>query len=388
MNVYIVAASDAEADPERRKRWGDYWFKESLGQAIKALGHSITENALEAEVVINCHGAAVQHLPEWTYNILWVIGHPDAVTPQGCWEYDAVFAESYKFAEHLRGQGIDAKHLPGASDMVPMDVEQTFDAIFVGNWRPGRTLDVPEDMELNVWGEGWREHLKRPNSTYGEYYPHDHLNELYAKARVLPNDTHADMQKWGMNNPRHYDILAVRGEQVPTFAECAAVLMDAVPTERVMLDLGCGEKPRPGMIGVDKRGGARVAEEDLESGLPFFVRPKRSHVIVADNLLEHIKNLIPLLNDCHQALLPNGRMHIRVPNAERGATVAWADPTHVRAWVPDTFDYFNADHQRWQQYGQGYGIRPWHIVYCRAYPPGHPLERFIDVLMRPAVSDG
>ena len=129
------------------------------------------------------------------------------------------------------------------------------------------------------------------------------------------------------------------------------------------------------MLGMDKQGGARIIQQDLEQGLPPLPRVS---VIVTDNLLEHITNLIPLLNDCHRALLPHGRMHIRVPNAERGATVAWADPTHKRAFVSETFDYFDVSNPRWQEYGQTYGILPWRIVYARE------VERFIDVMMRPA----
>lgn len=370
MNVYIAAASDME-HPDRRQRWGDYWFKDSLGKAIGGLGHTLTENALEAEVVINCHGAAVQRLPEWTFNILWIIGHPDAVTAEQCLEYDAVFAESAEFAAH-----IGAQHLPGASDMVPMDLPKIHGAVFVGNYRPGRVLD-PRAEPLEVWGEGWRD---LGDAWQGTEYPHGQLNELYASSRVLLNDTHADMAKWGMHNPRYYDIMAVQGEKVPTFAECAKVLMGCMP-ERRMLDLGCGKKARPGMVGIDKSPTGRgpgVMLYDLEMGLPKDGYTYQTRVIVADNILEHITNLIPLLNDCHRSLEAfRGRMHIRVPNA-KNAVAAFADPTHVRAFVPETFDYFDISNARWQEYGKGYGIQPWRIVYRRE------AGRFIDVMMRPA----
>jgi hypothetical protein len=101
-------------------------------------------------------------------------------------------------------------------------------------------------------------------------------------------------------------------------------------------------------------------------------------VIVADNLLEHIDNLIGLMNDCHEALDERGRMHIIVPNA-KDPVAAFADPTHRRAFVSDTFTYFDVAHARWAQYGKGYGIKPWRVVYVRED------GRFIRAMLRPAV---
>ncbi len=384
MNVYIVAASDAEQDEKRKLRWGDYWFKDSLAKALVALGHTVSGDPGECDVLINCHGSGIENLPVHTFNVLWVIGHPDRVTVNECLQYDAVYSESDKFAVHLRKRGIDCGWMPGASDFVPMDLPKALGRVFVGNNRQGRTGGALRDCiaELNgdytglaVWGEGWE---SLPKGVWqGPDMPHDHLNNLYAQSAELLNDVHPDMEYWGMHNPRHYDILATRGERVPTFAECAARIMAGVPAERTMLDLGCGSKVRRGFIGVDKAGGEGVMQADLdEGGLPFG--PGVS-VIAADNLLEHIGNLIPLMNDCHDALLPSGRMHITVPNAAKSLDAAFSDPTHVRAFTPQTWDYFNGEHPRWQEYGQSYGILPWRVLYARERD-----GRFIDVMLRPA----
>jgi hypothetical protein len=104
-------------------------------------------------------------------------------------------------------------------------------------------------------------------------------------------------------------------------------------------------------------------------------------VIVADNLLEHIDNLIPLMNDCHGALTEHGRMHIVVPNA-KDPVAAFADPTHRRAFVSDTFTYFDVAHPRWAEYGKGYGILPWRVVYVRED------GRFLRAMLRPATVTG
>lgn len=362
-----------EQDAERKLRWGDYWFKDSLGKALEAQGHTVVGDVVNADVLINLHGGRVSQLPEWTWNVLWIIGHPDAVTAQECDEYDAVYSESDKFAEHVREWGIACKHLPGASDFEPLELPRAHDAVFVGNWRPGRPPPWPGEMPLEMWGEGWTpDHLPKGAIWCGVEYPHEKLAELYASSAHALNDTYPDMERWGFRNPRYYDIAAVRGEQVPTFADCAAAIMAGVPEHRMMLDLGGAPRPRRGMVGVDLQGGPDIVVHNLEDGLPIH----GADVIVADNLLEHIENLIPLMNDCHEALLPAGRMHVVVPNAQNPDD-AWADPTHKRAFVPGTFAYFDGRQPRWQQYGYGYGILPWRIVSLTQD------GRFIRVTMRP-----
>jgi len=49
----------------------------------------------------------------------------------------------------------------------------------------------------------------------------------------------------------------------------------------------------------------------------------------------------------------------------------------VRFFVPETFDYFAGDNPRWQEYGRGYGILPWRLIY-RAEE-----GRFIDTILIP-----
>ena len=200
------------------------------------MGHAVTASVADADVLINCHGCGIERLPEHTFNVLWVIGHPDRITAAECQQYDAVYSESARFAEHLREQGVACTHLPGASDFVPMpDVPKQYGAVFVGNWRPGRTLDAGE-RALSVWGEGWDGKLPE-GAWQGPDYPHEWLSALYAGAEVVLNDAHEDMERWGFHNPRYYDTLAVQGEEVPTFARCAEYIMAAAHVPKG-LDLG------------------------------------------------------------------------------------------------------------------------------------------------------
>ena len=102
----------------------------------------------------------------------------------------------------------------------------------------------------------------------------------------------------------------------------------------VKLNLGCGLRRIEGYINIDKSGASKAdAFFDLEEANMFYTDVEE---IVATHILEHIKNIIPLMNNCYQMLKVGGRMFIEVPQNEG----IWADPTHVRAFSSLSFRYY------------------------------------------------
>ena len=105
-----------------------------------------------------------------------------------------------------------------------------------------------------------------------------------------------------------------------------------------MLDLGCGnQKQRTSAIGIDQHTFPPV---DLiahaERGLPF-----PSDVfdqVFAVHFLEHVHELVAVMNEIHRVLKPKGVLHIMVPHHD--SINAIADPTHVRFFHAQTFKYF------------------------------------------------
>lgn len=374
MRVYIVAASDTEKDAERKLRWGDHWFKESLSAAIVAQGHEVVTEIQKAEVLIHLHGVGIERLPDWTFNVLWVHSHPDEVKNAG--RYDAVFAEGKAFAE-----SIGATWLPGASDFVPITVPIRYKAVFVGNVKGGSRPCVdnylrthPDPSGLAVWGEGWE---KLPAGCWkGVYYPHEMLNELYAASEDVLGDSHPDMDKWGFTNPREWDVRACNGEVVPTFKDIARTMMASVKWG-VKLDLGCGNHKREGYIGIDKVPLPGVDQvRDIRERLPY--NDNSVDYIVADNIMEHIgPHFFRVMNDCLRILRPGGRMTVITPGTHTEA--AFSDPTHVRFFTPDTWTYFDGANERWADYGKSYGIKPWEVLGVTVR------DRFVEASLRKPV---
>lgn len=106
-----------------------------------------------------------------------------------------------------------------------------------------------------------------------------------------------------------------------------------------ILDLGCGNKKRPGSIGVD--GNSRTAA-DVVHDLNVFPYPFEANSfdeIYMDNVLEHLDNVIGVMEEVHRMSAPNATVKVIVPYFRS----VWAaiDPTHRHAFTTDSFAYFD-----------------------------------------------
>ena len=124
------------------------------------------------------------------------------------------------------------------------------------------------------------------------------------------------------------------------------------------LELGSGKFPREGFTGIDIIDFGNNIVWDLEKGLPSDIESNSVEEIVADNVLEHVKDLIQLMNDCNRVLVKGGTFEIIVPLFPTIGAIK--DPTHVRFFVEESFDYFD---KAWDYEKQPeYGIRKFNVV--------------------------
>jgi SAM-dependent methyltransferase len=74
----------------------------------------------------------------------------------------------------------------------------------------------------------------------------------------------------------------------------------------------------------------------------FQVAPGMFSKIIANDVLEHIPDLVKAMTNCKDLLEKGGEMHIHVPyDLSLGA---WQDPTHVRAFNENSFLYYTDWH--------------------------------------------
>jgi SAM-dependent methyltransferase len=105
------------------------------------------------------------------------------------------------------------------------------------------------------------------------------------------------------------------------------------------LDVGCGQKTKEGYVGMDISPdvGAEYVWSWEEYPWPFA--DESVEEINACHVLEHTKDLMKFMNECHRILKKGGKMHVECPY--HTSTGAWQDPTHTRAISEMTFVYFN-----------------------------------------------
>lgn len=114
----------------------------------------------------------------------------------------------------------------------------------------------------------------------------------------------------------------------------------------VNMNLGCGVAGViPGWVNVDRTPGPGV---DMVMNLEDFGRYPNNlalaragsvDCVIASHVLEHIRDLIPLMREIHRVLRPGGHLVAITPHA--GSDDAWEDPTHVRAFTERSWSYFD-----------------------------------------------
>lgn len=105
------------------------------------------------------------------------------------------------------------------------------------------------------------------------------------------------------------------------------------------LHIGCGNDYKKGYVNLD---GSKEVKPDVvwnleKTPLPF--KKEQFEEVLANHVMEHITNFIPLIHELHRITKKNGKIIIRTPFYS-----SWGqfnDPTHVRFFSPWTFTYFN-----------------------------------------------
>lgn len=110
---------------------------------------------------------------------------------------------------------------------------------------------------------------------------------------------------------------------------------------RSVLDIGCGQNKFPGAMGIDH---AAASEKDLAHNLEHFPYPLESNaydVILLRNVIEHIHNIIGLMQEIHRVGSNGADVVISTPHFS--SLYSYQDPTHVRHLAYDSMDYFTED---------------------------------------------
>jgi SAM-dependent methyltransferase len=127
----------------------------------------------------------------------------------------------------------------------------------------------------------------------------------------------------------------------------------------VRLNLGCGDDVQPGYVNHDFARHRPEVEvvHDLRV-LPWPWADESAETIRLLDVLEHLPQVVPVIDECWRVLRPGGALHLRVPHYQ--SENAWLDPTHRRPFHLDSFDYFDPDTAWGTKYGF-YTQRKWKL---------------------------
>jgi len=86
---------------------------------------------------------------------------------------------------------------------------------------------------------------------------------------------------------------------------------------------------------------------DLNNGIPF---PRNSFdIIIAEDVLEHLLDVNKAVEECWRVLKPGGKLLIRTCYA--GSLDHFRDPTHLHAFIEESFAYYIPDTFYNRKYG-------------------------------------
>ena len=105
------------------------------------------------------------------------------------------------------------------------------------------------------------------------------------------------------------------------------------------LNIGCGEDIKKGYVNLDflKQEGVDVVHDVNKFPWPF--KDNTFDEVYASHVLEHIDDLIKIMQEIHRICKKGAKIIIRGPHFSCG--VSYRDPTHKRMFSYFTFEYFS-----------------------------------------------
>lgn len=225
--------------PTRHRAWGDYYFGQSLSEALQECGHdvivsmrsrgprfrdkladwwharqlSVPENAVELVLL----GLPPEIKKSNRPRIAWLMYKHEAIADEELQQLDHLFVASAPFADKMRAAGHAPEVLLQCTDpkrFFPALASDQYasELLFVGNRgplepRPIVSGALKSGHTVSVWGTGWDDVADQIDFR-GIHVSNDVLGRHYASAKVVLNDHRKIMLKDEFISNRIYDSLA------------------------------------------------------------------------------------------------------------------------------------------------------------------------------------
>ncbi len=105
--------------------------------------------------------------------------------------------------------------------------------------------------------------------------------------------------------------------------------------------MGCGRDVRAGYVNVDSKPLEGVDVVCDFAHIPWPFRDDAFDEVLAVHVIEHLHDTMRTMEELHRITHAGARLTIEVPHYKHSN--AYKDPTHVRFFTEETFDYFGKD---------------------------------------------
>lgn len=226
LGQYRWAIKVSSPADERRHVWGDTHYAGALAKALERQGQRVAidyhdyhdrPTSYLDDILLDLRGLDDTQPQPGKLNIMWVISHPEKVTPEIVKRFDVVFAAGKKWADYMsEHSGKEVMYLPQCTDpevFHPTEPDPQFagKVLFAGSsrnvLRPIVRDAIATGIDVNVYGGGW-EGLIDKKYIKGAFIPNNRLTYAYSSASVVLNDHWDDMREWGFISNRIFDVLA------------------------------------------------------------------------------------------------------------------------------------------------------------------------------------
>jgi len=237
--------------------WGDVFFAEDLAAALRRLGQRVVVDRRQAhsrplsdhldDVSVVLRGLDLTAPSPARHNVLWVISHPELVTPQELASFDLRFSAGVSWAREMTERtGAPVRPLLQATDPSRFrpglaGPEHRSEVLFVGKtrlvFRPIVRDALEAGADLTLYGEGWTQFVDE-QQVAGEFVPNDQLPRYYSGARIVLNDHWEDMRRFGLYSNRLFDAVSAGARVVSDEVEgLSDVFGPSVQTYRDVAEL-------------------------------------------------------------------------------------------------------------------------------------------------------
>jgi len=115
------------------------------------------------------------------------------------------------------------------------------------------------------------------------------------------------------------------------------------------IDLGCGLEKIKGADGLDIKDVQGIKYKHDMNKFPYPIKANSYEEIYCNHILEHVDDLIKVMEEIYRIGKNGARIYIRGPHASCSKTL-WTDPTHKRGFSTRLFIEYFSNNGRWSYY--------------------------------------